>query len=323
MRLIKVNAPEGEGENVLKTAFLAGIDDVTTHKGERRSADGRSEPRDIVDIETSTPKGRIFIDKLLESNFFDRKTFSFVIRQGRSIVSDESFDELTKPLVQPITDIFEELYQFSHLTWGLAGRAFLSGCLLSYGLIRQHLLSIIAGLLFLPLLPLLLSVGFGAWNRRWRLMTHAVLSLSVSIALLVFAGVIVGAISQPPMRYNEFNSLGASFLISLAVGMAAGLSTIDDVARRELIGLAATSQVALVPTWFGACLVLGFPELTDKKEITTHFISLLVNILTLIAASVTIYIVAYRNSPALSKLSWSYGGSRYADTHPTRQNIRA
>ncbi|HYJ92084.1 MAG TPA: DUF389 domain-containing protein, partial [Pyrinomonadaceae bacterium] len=285
MRLIKVNAPEGTGKDVVNTAFDVGIPSATVHKGERHSPNGPVERRDLIDIETSTPKAKAFVDALMASDYFDRSQFCFVVRQGRSLVSDEGFGEVTKPLVEPITDIFEELFQFSHLTFGLVGRAFVSGCLLAYGLIQYQILLIVAGLLFLPLLPLLLSLGFGTWTRRWKLVAQAAISFAVAIGLLMGAGLVVGALSEPPVKYDEFSSLTVSFLISLAVGTAAGLSTIDDVARRELIGLAATSQIALIPVWMGICLVLGFPGTTDSGEIGKHVLSVLVNIVTIIISS--------------------------------------
>jgi len=45
--------------------------------------------------------------------------------------------------------------------------------------------------------------------------------------------------------------------MSLALGVAAGLATSDDVGRRELFGLAAATQVAILPVWFGIALGTG------------------------------------------------------------------
>ena len=90
-----------------------------------------------------------------------------------------------------------------------------------------------------------------------------------------------------------------SFLISLAVGTAAALSTIDDVARRELIGLAATSQVAIIPVWLGVCAIFGFPETTTRDEIVRHYLSLVINIATIVVTSLAVYIIAYGLRPSL------------------------
>ena len=290
MRLIKVNVPEGYGRSVMETAFSVKIAKVTIHNAENHLPNGNVEPREIIDIEASTPKAKRFMDRMLQSDYFDRQRFSVAVRQTRSIVSEESYDELRLPLVSPITDIFEELFQFSHLTLGFLGRALISGCLLAYGLIQQQILLMIAGLLFLPLLPLLLAIGFGFWTRRWKLALQGFMTFSCAIVALLAAGIFVGVISGPPVRYTEFNSLAVGLLISLGVGIAAGLSTIDDVARRELIGLAATAQVAIIPAWFGVCIVLGFPETVSSTEISQRLLSFGANTVTIIVASLAVYL---------------------------------
>jgi len=94
--------------------------------------------------------------------------------------------------------------------------------------------------------------------------------------------------NHPPLRYLESNSLLTGALISLVVGVAAGLATADDVGRREMIGLAATAQVAIIPAWFGICFVFGFPAF-DSSSPRQRLISLALNIATLIIASAATY----------------------------------
>ncbi len=164
MRLIKVSAPQGKSADVAQTAFSVGIKEVSIQQAESHSAGGETKTKDVVDVHTSTPKGKHFVDALLASDFFNQEEYSIQVRQPRSIISRESLRELTKPLVDPATDIFEELWQASHITFGFVGRIFIAACLLGYGLIHQKTLIIIAALLFLPLLPLLLGIGFGSWT---------------------------------------------------------------------------------------------------------------------------------------------------------------
>jgi hypothetical protein len=45
---------------------------------------------------------------------------------------------------EPSVDLMEELWQFSHITYGLIGRVLISAGLLAYGLIEQKLLLMIA-----------------------------------------------------------------------------------------------------------------------------------------------------------------------------------
>jgi hypothetical protein len=302
MRLIKVTSPEGTGTSVAQTAFSVGIKSASLYQVTSLSDDGTSETKDSVDIDTSTPKGKQFIDALLQSDFYNQENFSIIVRQPRSIISSESLHELTKPLVDPATDIFEELWQFSHLTIGLVGRVFIAACLLAYGLIHQKTLIIIAALLFLPLLPLLLATGFGSWTKQPRLALQGLTTFFTATVLLVLGGMAVAAVSSPPVKYDEFNSLPVTFLISLGVGIAAGLANIDDVGNRAMIGLAATAQIAIVPVWFGICFVLGFPTTSGESEIRDHAVSFFVTILTIIAASLATYVLMGAASRQIGKL---------------------
>jgi hypothetical protein len=146
----------------------------------------------------------------------------------------------------------------------------------------------IAGLLFIPLLPLMLSVGFGLWTRQWRLAVQGLYSLTIAIGLLVVGGLIVALLSNPPVQYSDFNSPATGFLISFAVGVAAGLATADDVGRREMIGLAATAQIAIVPVWMGLCLVLGFPS-ADATPPARRVLALLLNVVAIVIAALATY----------------------------------
>src|SRR5258706_12626232 len=134
----------------------------------------------------------------------------------------------------------------------------------------------------------MLSIGFGLWTRQWRLAAQGMLSMSVATVLLVIGGVVVGLLSDPPVRYSECNSGGTGVLISCVVGIAAGLATADDVGRREVIGLAATAQGAIVPAWLGLGWVLGFPVL-DPTPPSRRFLGLLLNIAIIVLASLITY----------------------------------
>ena len=276
MRLVKVSAPEGSGEQVAQVAFAAGIAQVTTQQQEVRRANGERETRDVIDVQTATPKAKAYLDALMAAPFFDGEKYSIDVRQPRSIVAREKPPKLTRPLVEPTVDIFEELWQFSLVTYGFVGRVFIAGMLLAYGMIQHQLLIMIGGLLFLPLLPLLLAIGFGLWTRQWRLAAQGLFAFLVAL------------VTTPPLQYNQHNGLLVSFLISLGVGIAAGLATADDVGRREMIGLAATAQMAILPVWFGICFVFGFPVL-DTTSPAQHALTFGVNALTIIVAALCTY----------------------------------
>ena len=208
MRLIKIAAPEGRGEDVAKKAFSAGIEKVSRWQLKSQQSGGKIETIDIVDIEASTPKAKRFIDALLAADFYRRDEFTISIRQPRSIISKTNLRELTEPFVEPASDILEELFQFSHITASFVGR------------------------------------------------------------------VLVGA----------------------------GFANIDDAGQRQLIGLAATAQIALVPVWFGIALVFGFPPNESQNQIIERAASFFLNTLTMIVVTFVIYTLTKAASSALKNI---------------------
>jgi hypothetical protein len=299
MRLIKIDAPEGKGDDVAKVAFSVEIDKVSRRQVESQHHDGRVESKDVVDIETSTPKAKRFIDALLAADFYDRDDFSINVRQPRTIISKTSLPELTRPFVEPASDILEELFQFSHITASFVGRVLIAACLIAYGMIEQKILLIVGGLLVLPLTPLLLAVSFGLRSGIWKLAGHGALAFLVATVLLAAGGGGIAALCEPPVKYNDFNTLLASFLISVVVGIGAGFANIDDSGQRQLIGLAATAQIALIPVWFGIAAVLGFPATAGQNEIIERAASFFLNTVTMIVVTFIVYTLSNAANGAL------------------------
>jgi hypothetical protein len=144
----------------------------------------------FIDIETATPTAKKFIDALLAAPFFDQNEYAIAVRQPRSIISSEKLSKITHPLAEPNIDILEELWQFSHVTLGFVGRILIGAPLLAYGMIQFKLLFMIAGLLFIPLLPPMLAVGFGTWTRQFTLATQGMfrsLGFVVNVLSIVIA----------------------------------------------------------------------------------------------------------------------------------------
>jgi len=290
MRLITVKGPNGSAQDIARIAFSSGIAEVTVQQEQTLHATKPETLTDIVKIGTATPIAKKFIDALIAAPFFNQEEYTIAVKQPRSIISSEKLSNITRPLVEPTIDILEELWQFSHVSFGFVGRILIGAFLLAYGMIQFKLLFMIAGLLFIPLLPPMLAMGFGIWTRQFRLAAQGMLAFVVATILLLCGGVSVALMTSPPLLYNESNSLLAGFLISLAVGVAAGLATADDVGRREMIGLAATAQVAILPVWFGVCFVFGFPALESMPP-ARRAISLAVNVTSIVIASFITYAV--------------------------------
>ena len=297
MRLVRVKAPEGKGEAVARLAFEAGLEQVTVHQQRTLKSDGQEETKDVVDVETATPTAKAFIDKVMAASFFDPKQYTIAVRQPRSIIARSSPWKITWPIVIPTVDIFEELWQFSHITYSFVGRILIGSLLLSYGMIQFNLLLMIAGLLFLPLLPLLLAMSFGAWTRQWRLVGQGGLAFIIATALIIIGGMIVALMTDPPLKYREFSSTLTAALISSAVGVAAALATADDVGRREMIGLAATAQVALIPAYIGISLVFGFSPMESTSPSERMLTFLVIVGVIVISSLVTYALLGMRGKP--------------------------
>jgi hypothetical protein len=302
MRLVRVRAPQGKADEVARVAFRAGISQVAVHQQEVVKSNGPKETKDVVDVEAATPTAKTFIDALMSSPFYDPAEYSIAVRQPRSIASAVRPSKITRPLVEPTTDIFEELWQFSHITFGFVGRVLIASLLLAYGLVEGKILTIIAGLLFMPLLPLLLAMGFGAWTRTWCLAGQGLLAFLVATVLIGLGGVTVALVTTPPIKFNDFSSVPVSFLISLGVGIAAGLATADDVGRREMIGLAATAQIAILPAWFGISFVFGFSPLEASPH-ARRAVTFLMNVATIVAASLATYALLGMRGVALKRFT--------------------
>ena len=290
LRQVTVTTPEGKGAEVAQIAFDAGISSVSINPVRLLKVNQAEQTKDHVEMETATHLAKEFVEKLTTSPFFDCDQYTVTLRQPRSIISKQDLRTLTRPLVEPTSDLFQELWQFSQVTYGFVGRIYIGAVLLAFGLIDYRLLFMIAGLLFIPLLPLMLGIGFSLWTRQWRLLLQSSIALLVAVLLLGAGGVTVALFSSPPLQYLESNSLLTGFVISLAVGVAAGLATSDDVGRREMIGLAATAQVAIVPVWFGVSLVFGLPS-ADPTPPSQRAIGWLLNVSGIVVASLATYAV--------------------------------
>jgi hypothetical protein len=277
MRLVKISVPAGWGGKVRNTAFSVGVGKLSLTQCTDYSKDGGTEQRDLVDIQASTPKAKQLVDAILAADYYDAKKVSFYIRQPRSVISNQDMKEITAPLVEPATDLFEELWQFNHVTYGLLGRILIAAILLAHGMIEGKILFIIGGLLFLPILPMIMGVSYGIVGRRYKLAAQSFAAFGCSMLALVVGGTIVAIFSSPPIRFDDLGTVSTGIIISAAVGIAAALAAIDDAGRRELIGLAAASQIALIPIWLGILIVHGLPPDTSVEDIAVRILSFAAN----------------------------------------------
>ena len=264
MRLVTIRSPKGKGKQVADIAFRNEISEVGFHEAKVLSSSKTITEQDVVQIETATPKAKKFIEELMDAPFYDPTTFSFTIRHPESVFASEPPEKETHPIIRPTTDVYEELWQFSKVTISLVSRVFLSSLLLAYGMKEGYMPLIIASLLFLPYHHNMLTIGLGASIGEWRFFRQGLYALLVSTLCIVAAGVVIGLLMEPHIKFTQFSSPPlTSFLLSMIIGSAAGFGGVDDAGRRELIGLAATAHISVYPVWFGMKFIFGFDP-SDK-----------------------------------------------------------
>jgi len=290
MRQVTITTPQGRASDVARIAFGVGVNEVSVSETRSIKPDGSETIKERIEFDTGTHLAKAFVDALTTASFFSPDQYSIAVRQPRSIVSGERLSVLLRPLVEPTSDLFQELCQFSQITYGFVGRIFIGAILLALGILDDRLLLMIAGLLFIPLLPLILGIGFSLRTRHWYLFRSALLALATAFVLLLIAGMVIALLNNRAIRYSESSSLLSGFLISLAVGVAGSLATGDDVGRREMIGLAATAQVAIIPVWFGLSIVLGFSDFGSESP-TKRLLALILNVVAIVIASYVTYAV--------------------------------
>lgn len=283
MHEIRVKVPEGVGGEIAAVALGLGIEEASVV---RVYLHGPNRPAEQVSVEVSTPRGKAFVDAVMTHQTFDPENWSITSRELRAIVSRSPAREVTRPMVEPAIDVFEDLWQLSHITPSYIGRALSAALLLAYGMMENNPIAIVVAALFLPFLSIVLAVSFGLWSEDVGLTLQGTKALVVSVASSIVAGVIAAALHGPPMQFHAFEKPLLSFGISAIVGIAAGLATADDAGRRYLIGVAAAVQYAVFPVWFGIALVLGFPDASTTWQ---RLLTLAINIVTIAGAAAVSY----------------------------------
>lgn len=274
MRLIKVRLPQNAAQKVVDLAFSNGIKEVSVNEERLYNSSRTVGTVDVVHVETNTPKAKAFIEALTAANFYDPDKFSFTIRHPETIFASEAPEKETEPIIRPTVDVYEELWQFSKITRSLVLRILFSAMLVAFGMKEGYLPLIIAGLLFLPYHHHLLGMALATSIKEWKFLGQTVLVFLVSTIIIVAGGFFIGLMTQPHIKFMEFSETPVmfSFLISILIGAAAGLGSVDDAGRRELIGLAATAHLAVYPLWFGLKFAFGF----DPADKPIHFLLIFV-----------------------------------------------
>lgn len=309
MHEIRATVPGRHLEEVLRLARDAGIAKIAVTDVTVYSAGGAAPlPLKNISLETATPAASNFIESLHGTSLLQDPDVSLTSRELRAIVSDESPRDLTQPMGEPTPDIRQDLWQLSHVTPSYLARAAAGGVLLGCGIIANSPIQIVVAALFLPFLQPVLAIGFGLCHRDGLrekdrgLCWHGARATLASISVALLMGLAAGAALGGPVQFMDFKPPLYSFIISAIIGITAGLSSADDTGRRYMLGVAASVQLSLFPTWLGVALVTGLPQ---SSVLWTRFAAFGVNLVTIPLGA----ILAYRLLHA-----WRKRASRQAKT---------
>lgn len=279
-------------------AFDNGIQEVAIGTARVLKKNEATLVQDVVAIETATPIAKQFIESLMTADFYNPQAYSFTIRHPEALFGAKPPKEEIHPIMRPSTDVYQELYQFTKVTVSLVGRVFLSAVLLSYGMVADFLPLIIAGLLFLPFHHHMLGVALGGCLKEWQFLRQAAWALLVSTVLIFLAGICVAFITKSPAQFEIKGSPVAGVVLAGVIGVAAGLASVDDAGRRELIGLAATAHISIYPAWLGLAMVQGRAGSAKAVE---YLFSFGINIAALILAAIVTYAFAGMQGEGIRK----------------------
>ncbi len=287
MHEIRATVPPEYVENATRLARAAGIDRVAVSDIYLHGPDAK---RQVVSVETSTPKARAFVEAFLGSPDLRGADYSLTSRELRAIVNGDDLAALTRPMSEPFPDVIQDLWQLSHLTASYVARAAAGAILLATGILDDNAVAIVVAALFLPFLSEVLAVSFGLWSRDRRLIWRGLRAVSLSTVLAFVAGALVAMLQGGPVHFTAFRNPLPSFALSAVIGITAGLSNADDTGRRYLIGVAAAVQLAIFPVWLGAATVVGLPS---NELLWSRLGSFLINLTTISLAAVIAYAVLH------------------------------
>ena len=293
MHEVRVTVPRGSSSAIARAALEVGIQRVTVCPVQTVGPYAEAE---IVSVETSTAMAKAFLHRVLSSDAVDLQESSITTREVRAILGAEPVREMTYPAVEPTVEVFQDLWQVNHLTPSFVARSVAAAVLLGYGMLRADPVSIVVAALFLPFMPQVLGLAFGAWAAEWKLAGQSGAALLVSMVMSVLAGITLGAALGGPMQFDGFKSPALSAAMSLVIGVAAGCSIADDAGRRYLIGVAAAAQSGVFAVWIGLATVLGFP---DRGTTVARLLTLPLNICAIgVAACASYALIGLRRGSA-------------------------
>jgi hypothetical protein len=283
MHEIQVTGPLDQGQQIANLAHQVGIAEISSHVVH---VYGPDKQKQVLRLEANAPQAKQFLDALMSADFFDPHEYSIMSDHVEAIVSANKPAEITKPMPLPTMDVFQDLWMRIHISPSFLLRSVVSALLLSYGMLEDNLTVMIAAFLFTPFLDQAMAVSFGLLTQEWRMVKQGLLAILIATVLTFLAGMIVAVLMREPIQFDRFTPVLDSFLIALIVGVVATVAISDITGRRELIAMAAASEFAIYPAWFGLHVVLGMP---GPEETMPKALSFVVNIVTTLVVTLIVY----------------------------------
>lgn len=207
-----------------------------------------------MEVHLPAPQARRFVDSLA---CLPDASWNIVSVKPRALRGGKPLREETRPYPVPGLEVEEDLWEFAHVTGSLVLRVLLAATLVAHGMIEANLPVMIAGLLFLPYHHALLAIALGILRRHWTLAAQGAVVFGLTTVLIAVGGAAAALALGGEPGWTPEGSRASAFVIGAVVGLAVGLASSDDAGRRELIGLAATAHLSVLPIWGGFALVLG------------------------------------------------------------------
>jgi hypothetical protein len=285
MREVRIKVADGYAAPIVQMIQALGVDRVGIS---REFVHGPDRWEEVVSTETSTPEAAAIVAAVTRASVFDPQMHAITVRELRAIMGSTPIARVTLPLDLPFVDVEQDLWQFCHVTYGHLGRVVVAASLLAYAMIRGNVLLSVAGLLFLPALPHLLAIARAACARDRHLAAQAACALSSTIAVVTGCSALVALLVPGPMKFDDFLSPLVAASVSIGIGVAGALASVDDVGKRELIGLATAAQVGIVPVWLGIALVQGFDASPGSRVL-----SYVANLVLIVVGSMLVYLLVH------------------------------
>ena len=108
MHEVRVTVPRGSGAAIVKAALEVGIGRVTISPVVQ--AGGPNSEAEILSVETSIPRAKAFLERVMSPGTLDLSKSSVSTREIRAIVSSEGDRQITYPSVEPTVEVFQDLW---------------------------------------------------------------------------------------------------------------------------------------------------------------------------------------------------------------------